>query len=63
MVLAARVAAVRNDPAFATLSRSLEVYYGNLARDAAMDDLYGRFLGSGELAAAVRAGDPSHLCR
>ena len=38
MVLAARIAAVRNDPAFATLSRSLEVYYGNLARDAAMDD-------------------------
>jgi len=50
MLLAARVAALRTDPAFATLSRSLEVYYGNADRDAAMDGLYRRFLNAGQLA-------------
>ena len=50
MLLAARVAALRTDPAFATLSRSLEVYYGNADRDAAMDGLYRRFLSAGQLA-------------
>src|SRR4029077_17488595 len=50
MVVAARLAALRNDPAFATLTRSLAIYYGNAHRDAAMDDLYRRFLRAGELA-------------
>ena len=44
------VAALRADPAFAPLRRSLEVYYGDAARDAAMDALYARFLKPGELA-------------
>jgi FkbM family methyltransferase len=38
------------DPAFASLKRSLDVYYGDAARDAAMDALYARFLRSGQLA-------------
>ena len=40
----------RNDPEFASLRRSLEVYYGNAERDRAMDALYARFVGSGDLA-------------
>jgi FkbM family methyltransferase len=50
MSLENRVAVLSNDPAFASLHRSLAVYYGHAARDAAMDRLYRRFLGSGELA-------------
>jgi FkbM family methyltransferase len=38
------------DPAFAPLRRSLEVYYGDAARDAAMDALYARFVRPGALA-------------
>ena len=38
------------DPAFAPLRRSLDVYYGDAARDAAMDALYARFVQPGELA-------------
>jgi FkbM family methyltransferase len=44
------VAALRADPAFAGLRRSLEVYYGDPARDAAMDALYARFVRRGDLA-------------
>ncbi len=45
--------AVRNrlaEPAFAALRRSIEVYYGDPERDAAMDALYARFVGPGALA-------------
>jgi FkbM family methyltransferase len=45
-----RIAALRADPRFASLARSLDVYYGDAARDAAMDGLYTRFLKPGELA-------------
>src|SRR5499426_357475 len=41
---------LRTDPAFASLRRSLDVYYGNPARDAAMDTLYARFVRAGKLA-------------
>lgn len=44
------VSTLRADPAFAPLRRSLDVYYGNAARDAAMDKLYARFVRPGELA-------------
>lgn len=43
-------ARLRADPAFANLRRSLEVYYGDQARDAAMDRLYARFVKPGDLA-------------
>ena len=46
----ATVAALRADPAFAPLRRSLDVYYGDAARDAAMDALYARFVRPGDLA-------------
>ncbi|MBX9588628.1 MAG: FkbM family methyltransferase [Hyphomonadaceae bacterium] len=46
----AAVSIVRADPAFASLRRSLDVYYGDPARDAAMDALYARFVRAGELA-------------
>ena len=51
----ATIAALRADPAFAALARSLDVYYGNPARDAAMDVLYGRFVRAGELAFDIGA--------
>lgn len=37
------------------LSRSLRVYHGDAARNAAMDELYGRFLHPGELAFDIGA--------
>ncbi len=45
-----RIAALREQPRFASLARSLDVYYGDAARDAAMDTLYARFVGPGGLA-------------
>lgn len=50
MTLADTVAMLARDPALASLRRSLEVYYGDAARDAAMDRLYARFLKPGSLA-------------
>src|SRR5262245_16246899 len=50
MTIAARVSALRTDPAFASLHRSLEVYYGHAERDGAMDALYARFVPPGALA-------------
>lgn len=41
---------LRADPAMAALHRSIDVYYGDPARDAAMDRLYRRFLRHGDLA-------------
>ena len=41
---------LRADPAFAPLRRSLDVYYGDAARDAAMDKLYAQFVRPGDLA-------------
>jgi FkbM family methyltransferase len=41
---------LKREPSFAALRRSLEVYYGDAAREAAMDALYGRFIGRGGLA-------------
>jgi FkbM family methyltransferase len=45
-----KAANLLTDPAFAALHRSLDVYYGNPARDAAMDALYARLLPPGALA-------------
>ncbi len=45
-----RLAALKADPALASLRRSLDVYYGDASRDAAMDRLYARFVGRGGLA-------------
>lgn len=41
---------LKADPTLAQLKRSLEVYYGQPKRDAAMDRLYARFVGPGDLA-------------
>ena len=46
----ASISALRADPAFASLHRSLDVYYGDTARDAAMDALYRRLVKRGDLA-------------
>ncbi|MBO0763868.1 MAG: FkbM family methyltransferase [Hyphomicrobiaceae bacterium] len=42
--------ALQADPELAPLRRSLDVYYGDAARDAAMDALYARFVQPNELA-------------
>ncbi len=47
---ATAAARLRADPAFAPLRRSLDVYYGDARRDAAMDALYARFVRPGDLA-------------
>ena len=41
---------LKADPALASLQRSLDVYYGDAQRDAAMDKLYARFVKPGDLA-------------
>jgi hypothetical protein len=51
----ARVAALRHDPAFVTLWRSLDIYYGDAERNAAMDALYARFIEPGDLAFDIGA--------
>lgn len=48
--MAERIARLKADGALAALKRSLEVYYGDAPRDAAMDKLYARFVKSGDLA-------------
>ncbi|NJO23982.1 MAG: FkbM family methyltransferase [Sphingomonadales bacterium] len=50
MVAASVIPDLKRDPEFASLKRSLDVYYGDAARDAAMDMLYARFLEPGQLA-------------
>ena len=45
-----RLEVLARDPVLAGLRRSLEVYYGDPARDAAMDALYGRFVKAGDVA-------------
>ncbi|HZM48296.1 MAG TPA: FkbM family methyltransferase [Burkholderiales bacterium] len=44
------IAALKADPGLAALRHSLDVYYGDPVRDAAMDRLYGRFIRPGDLA-------------
>lgn len=44
------LAELRADPALVALRRSLDIYYGDPERDAAMDRLYARFLKPGDLA-------------
>ena len=44
------IAALKAEPKLAALRRSLDVYYGDSVRDAAMDTLYGRFIRPGDLA-------------
>ena len=50
MVVTSVIAGLKRDPELASLKRSLDVYYGDPARDAAMDALYARFLKPGQLA-------------
>ena len=50
MIATSVIADLKRDPDFASLERSLDVYYGDAARDAAMDALYARFLKPGQLA-------------
>ncbi len=50
MTLTERLDELKRDPAFASLSRSLEVYYGDTPREDAMDALYARFVRPGDLA-------------
>src|SRR5215471_15796234 len=44
------IAALKDDPGLGALARSLDVYYGDTGREAAMDRLYGRFIRPDDLA-------------
>jgi len=55
MPAAAHIAVLRNDPQFAPLRRSLDVYYGDAKRADAMDALYARFVRPGDLAFDIGA--------
>lgn len=48
--LVTRIARLRADPALSSLGRSLDVYYGDAQRDAAMDRLYVQIVRPGGLA-------------
>ena len=50
LATADRLAALKADPTLANLRRSLDVYYGDAVRNAAMDRLYATFLKPGDLA-------------
>lgn len=50
MTMTGPLAALRADADLAALHRSLDIYYGDPVRDAAMDALYGCFLKRGDLA-------------
>jgi FkbM family methyltransferase len=45
-----RIDALRRDPAFSSLSKSFDAYYGQPSRDTAMDALYAHFVRPGDLA-------------
>ncbi len=49
-MLAETLRTLRRDPVLQSLRRSLDVYYGDAPRDAAMDTLYAQFLKPGQLA-------------
>ena len=49
-IAAALIVRLKADPGLAALRRSLDVYYGDGARERAMDRLYSRFVRSGDLA-------------
>jgi FkbM family methyltransferase len=55
MAIGPRVTALKADPAFAPLHRSLDVYYADAERDAAMDAHYARFVRPGDLAFDIGA--------
>jgi len=55
MSVSIAIQVLRADPAFASLHRSLDVYYGDAARDAAMDAMYVRFVKPGDLAFDIGA--------
>ncbi len=49
-ILHDRLLTLKGDPRLAPLRRSLDIYYGDAGREAAMDALYARFVGPGDLA-------------
>ncbi|MFI7078531.1 FkbM family methyltransferase [Micromonospora sp. NPDC049903] len=57
----AAVEALKADPATAGLRRSLEVYYGDPGRDAAMDAFYARFVRPGDLVFDIGSHVGDHI--
>ncbi|MGC4815399.1 FkbM family methyltransferase [Micromonospora sp. DT228] len=56
-----RIAALRSDPVMSPLHLSLDVYYGDPARDARMDAFYSRFVTSGDLVFDVGSHVGDHI--
>ncbi|BCJ62600.1 FkbM family methyltransferase [Micromonospora endophytica] len=57
----AAVEALKADPVTASLRRSLEVYYGDPDRDAAMDAFYSRFVRPGDLVFDIGSHVGDHI--
>ncbi|QOC91878.1 FkbM family methyltransferase [Micromonospora craniellae] len=57
----AAVEALKADPTTAALRRSLEVYYGDPGRDAAMDAFYARFVRPGDLVFDIGSHVGDHI--
>ncbi|NLU78650.1 FkbM family methyltransferase [Micromonospora sp. HNM0581] len=57
----AAVEALRTDPRAAALHRSLDVYYGDPARDTAMDAFYARFVHPGDLVFDIGSHVGDHI--
>ncbi|MFC4149558.1 FkbM family methyltransferase [Micromonospora mangrovi] len=55
------IEALKADPATSSLRRSLEFYYGNPARDDAMDAFFSRFVAAGDLVFDVGAHVGDHV--
>ncbi|MGN9808316.1 FkbM family methyltransferase [Micromonospora sp. BQ11] len=59
--VATRIAMLKDDPATAALSRSLDVYYGDPHRDARMDAFYSRFVEPGALVFDIGSHVGDHI--
>jgi FkbM family methyltransferase len=55
------IAALKSDPATSFLRRSLETYYGNPEREAAMDAFYARFVRAGDLVFDIGSHVGDHI--
>ncbi|MDG4810570.1 FkbM family methyltransferase [Micromonospora sp. WMMD1120] len=55
------IAALRVDPALSPLRRSLDVYYGDVERDARMDAFYSRFVTAGDLVFDIGSHVGDHI--